>query len=244
MIRSILTPPLALAGALVAATTAVAQEPAPRENRVVRVEGHASREMVPDMARLSLGVTSRAPKPGDALAANAADAQKVIDIAKRSGIEPRDIQTSAVNLTENMRNKRDAASSSITQEPDGFIATNTVTVRVRDLGKLGSLLTEVVAGGANRINGLSFDVASRDKVVEELRVEAVADARKTANRLAEAAGAGVGRIMVITYPPRGAAPVAEFGMMRAASPRAAVPIEVGALTIAADVETVWSLQQP
>jgi uncharacterized protein len=240
MTKSTLASILTVAG-LFAATAAVAQ-PAPPERRTIRVEGHAVREVTPDMASISIGVTTRAPKAAAALSGNAADAQRIIDAAKKAGIEPRDITTSAVSLSENLRNRRDPASGSVSQEPDGFIASNTVTVRVRDLPKLGGLLTDMVGDGANRIQGLSFDYSERDRVLDELRVDAVRDARRTAARLAEAAGAAVGQVVTVAYPPRRGGPGPEFAMMRAAAPRANVPIEAGALSLSADVETVWTLQ--
>lgn len=219
---------------------ASAQAQAPTDySRTIRVRGHAEREVTPDMATISIGVTTRAPQATDALDANSAAIAKVIAAAKQSGIEAKDIGTSAINVSEDVRSRRDG-SGTVTDERIGFVVMNTVAVRVRELGKLGTLLNQFVNDGANRINGLSFDKSDRDMIDAELRIAAVSDARATAARLAEAAGAKLGPVTSVTYPPRSGFQPMEYGAMRAA--KAAVPVEAGALTLTSEVETTWSLQ--
>lgn len=243
--RLILATPLAAASLLLAmAAPATAQETggARKLPRLVNVSGDASREVTPDMATIVIGVTTRAPRAAEALNGNSQAAAKVIAAVRQAGVENRDVQTNAVSISQNFRNKRDA--SGYTQEPDGFTATNTVSVRIRDLGKLGSLLTTATGEGANNINSLTFDYSGRKKVAEELQAEAVRNARETAQRLVEAAGGKLGQLQTIQA--GGAAPSPRYGamkMMRASADAAEpAPVEAGEMTITSSVQATWAIE--
>ena len=210
-------------------------------DRTIRVQGHATREVAPDMALLTIGVNTRAPNAAAAMDANSTAARKVIDAAKRSGIAAGDIRTASVGLSEATKSRRDPTGMT-TQEPDGYNAFNTVIIRVRDLSRLGQVIRDMVEDGANRMSGLSFDIADRDRIADEVRKEALLDARRIATDLATTAGASLGSVQKIFYPPiQGGRPMrADFAAM--AVQKSAVPIEAGAIAIQADVEAVWELR--
>lgn len=243
--RLILATPLAAASFMLALATPASAEGndgARTPPRMVNVNGAASREVTPDMAMIVIGVTTRAPKAADALNGNSQAAAKVIAAVRQAGVESRDVQTNTVSISQNFRNKRD--SSGYSQEPDGFTATNSVSVRVRDLGKLGPLLTAAAGEGANNINSLTFDYSGRKKVADELQAEAVQNARGTAQRLVEAAGSKLGqlqRINAVQAPMH--RPYGGMKMMRAdaAAPEAA-PVEAGEMTITSTVNATWMIE--
>ena len=88
----------------------------------------------------------------------------------------------------------------------GYQAANQVTVTVRDLKQLGRLLDSVVSAGSNRVNGVQFSVAEPEKLLDQARRKAVKDAMRRAHLYADAAGAGLGKILQIQergtrYPP-------------------------------------------
>lgn len=243
--RLILAAPLATAALLLAmAAPASAESDSPRKlPRLVSVSGTATRDVTPDMATIVIGVTTRAPKAADALNGNSEAAAKLIAAVRQAGVENRDVQTNTVSISQNFRSRRDA--SGYAQEPDGFTATNTVSVRVRDLGKLGPLLTATAGEGANRINSLNFDYSGRKKVVEELQTEAVRNARATAQRLVEAAGSKLGDLQSINagYMPT-PRPYGGMKLMRDAAAAAPeqVPVEAGEMTITSSVQTTWVIE--
>ena len=142
---------LALAAAL-AGTGAVAGDDVPR---TISVAAEGRVEAVPDMAVISLGVVNEAATAGTAMAATSAAAARVLDRLVGFGIEPRDIQTSQLTLNPVWSNAANEGRSKIT----GFSATNALTVRVRDLDRLGEIMDAVIEDGANDFNGLSFAVA-------------------------------------------------------------------------------------
>jgi len=242
--RLLLAAPLAGASLLLAmAAPASAESDGPRKPpRIVSVSGTATRDVTPDMATIVIGVTTRAPKAADALNGNSQAAAKVIAAVRQAGVESRDVQTNTVSISQNFRNRRDA--SGYAQEPDGFTAANSVSVRVRDLGKLGPLLTAAAGEGANNINSLTFDYSGRKKLAEELQTEAVRNARDTAQRLVEAAGSKLGQLQMLSAgqlpAPR---PYGAMKMMRADAPAPeAAPVEAGEMTITSSVQTTWTIE--
>jgi len=119
--------------------------------------------------------------------------------------------------------------------------TNAVSVKVRDLDKLGGVLDKVVTVGANRIDGIDFIVSDAGKRLDEARALAVKDATRKAGLYADAAGVKLSRILSISES-GGYVPVrkANVAMMRAdAAPP--VPVEAGEQSLSVDVNMAWEI---
>ncbi|GJD48114.1 26 kDa periplasmic immunogenic protein [Methylobacterium crusticola] len=243
----------AAAGALLAASLtgpALAQAPAPAGDAApapaspgrLSVTGRASREVAPDFATVEVAVESRGPSPAAALDQNSAGARKVIDLAREFGIGAADLSTAAISLRPLTRTVRDP-NGQVREVPDGYQAGNAVTVRVRDLSRLGALVRRVLDGGADRIGGIGFGLADPARAENEARAAAVRDALRQAETLAEAAGVRLGRIEAIVSPPRSdegpVRPSARAFAAKAGAP--AVPVEPGTLDVSAAVEVTWTL---
>jgi uncharacterized protein len=224
-----------LAGAMLAALTAgAAQADDPVPQIVVTGEGRV--EARPDMATISLGVATEAETAAEAMAANSANMAEVLARLRETGIEERDLQTSGLSLGP----RWDYGGG--TREPclTGFSATNTLTVRVRELDALGGILDQSVRDGANTFNGLSFGLTEPQPVLDEARRRAVADARRKAELYAEAAGVTLGPILMLTE--SGAiAPPQPMMRMAAAEMADAVPVAEGEVSIEARVSITWRL---
>jgi uncharacterized protein YggE len=163
------------------------------ETRYVTVAGEGSVAAEPDMAEASAGVITRGRTASAALADNEKAAAKVLEALTSGGIEPRDVKTSRVSLHPVFERNQGGAEARIT----GYEAVNQVTLRVRDLGKLGALLDALAAAGANRVDQLRFSVSEPHPLMDEARKRAVMDARQRAQIMAEAAGASLGQIVSI-----------------------------------------------
>ncbi len=118
-------------------------------------------------------------------------------------------------------------------------------ITVRDLTKLGEILSTVVGKGANNIYGITFDVAERTKSLEEARKAAIADARLQAEELAAAAGVKLGQVISIsvsnTSQPQ---PMYNMGYgggggMAASAP---APISSGQLLVTADAYITYEMK--
>jgi hypothetical protein len=148
---------------------------------------------VPDLATIRAGVVTQAPTAGQALGDNAQRMAGVLAALKKAGIEARDIATANVSLQPQYRYE-DNKPPVIT----GYQATNSVSIRFRDIAKSGAILDTLVAQGANQIEGPSLSLDQPDAALDEARVDAVKRARARAELYAKAAGLSVTRILTIS----------------------------------------------
>ena len=176
---------LALCASLLAPP--IAAQEAPPGEIVVTGEGRVA--AAPDMARLRLGAQAQAEEPGEALDAASASARALVETLRAAGIEEADIQTAELSL--DPRYDERTGSGEVT----GYVATDVVTVQVRDLDGLGAVLDAAVEAGANRLDGLSFSLSDPGPAREEARRRAVADATGAAETLADAAGVALGPVL-------------------------------------------------
>ena len=148
---------------------------------------------VPDLATIRAGVVTQAPTAAQALGDNAQRMAGVLAALKKAGIEARDIATANVSLQPQYRYE-DNKPPVIT----GYQATNSVSIRFRDIAKSGAILDTLVAQGANQIEGPSLSLDQPDAALDEARVDAVKRARARAELYAKAAGLSVARILTIS----------------------------------------------
>jgi len=212
----------------------------PARRPTLTVTGEGTARATPDMASFTTGVVSEAKTAREALDANTAAVAEMIEAIKAAGIEPRDIATSGFNVAPQYAQPRKEGGEA--PRISGYEVRNAVTVRVRDLAKLGDLLDKVVTTGANQIGGIAFDIADPAKLEETARVEAVKDARRQADIIAEAGGVRLVRVLSITGD--GAAPpVPRFAaapMLKAAAE--AVPVEAGESELRANVTITYEIE--
>ena len=223
---------LATAMALALAPTARAEAPVPQ----ISVSGEGVVQSAPDMATISLGVTTQGITAAEAMAANSAEVAKVLANLTAAGIEGRDIQTTGLSLNPVWSNYDSGASQKI----DSYSAVNSVTVRVRALDALGGVLDAAVKDGANTLNGLTFGMADPAPALDEARKRAVADAARKAMILAGAAGVKLGRIINITEAGGYATPAPMF--RAEASMKDAVPVAGGEVALSVSVTILYAIE--
>lgn len=202
----------------------------------ITVAGEGSVSVAPDLAVIQAGVTTQGKSAREASAANSAAMAKVLAALKDGGIAERDLQTSRFSIHPQYAARRDG-DNRIT----GFQASNQISVKVREIAKLATALDQMIAAGANDISGIQFTVSERSKLLDQARIEAVADARRKAELLAKAAGAQVGRATAIVE--NGGAvrpePVARMAMQAAAP---SVPVAVGEQMLRVQVGVTFELR--
>lgn len=223
--------PYALAAALAFPGPALADQPPPQ----IVVTGEGRVEQAPDMATVSLGVTTQGATAAEAMQANAVGVQAMLDRLAAAGIAARDIQTTGLSLNPLWSNYDSGAAQKI----EGYAAANMVTVRVRALDNLGPVLDAAITDGANTLNGLGFGLADPEPAMQEARARAVADARKRAETLAAAAGVKLGHILSITE--GGYASPAPLPMYKADAAMSAVPVAGGEIGVAVSATVVWAI---
>lgn len=218
------------------ALVALLTSPAWADPRTISISGHGEVRAVPDMAEVRAGVTITAPTAAQALTANSGRMQSVFAALKKMGVPEKNIQTTNFYISLQYTNGDNNTPRRLT----GYQVNNDVTVRLDDIGKVGSALDTLVAAGANQMNGISFSIQNPVPVLERARTEAVADARTRAETYAKAAGVSLGSILSISEG-GGEAPRPVMYRMAAAMAPAPPPIAAGEQTITADVAMVWEI---
>lgn len=200
----------------------------------ITVTGSATVNVVPDMATITLGVTTNGDTAAAAMAANNEAVSAVIARLIAAKVADRDMQTSSLSVNPNW--VTNAAGTG--QEVKGYVASNMLTVQIRALDTTGAVLDAAITDGANTLNGLTFGVAEERPVEDEARKRAVADAVARAKLLAEAAGEKLGSIVSIT---EGGNAQPFPGVMFKAADSARVPVAAGEVGISSTVTIVWQL---
>lgn len=235
--------PIRLLGTLVfAGTTMIASaQPAttpavPSDATYLSVSSQAEASRVPDVATLSVGVVTQAVDGNAAMRDNAAQMSKVVAAIKASGIADKDIQTSGVNLSPQYRYAEN--------EPPkitGYQASNTVSIKVREIARLGEVLDALAAQGANQINGPTFEIDQPEPVYDEARMSALKKAQIRARTYADALGVRVRRIVSISEGGNGFQPMGFKAAAMSMDRQESTPIAPGENSVSVTLEVVFEL---
>lgn len=207
--------------------------------RRVTVDGRGVVTTAPDAARIAIGVDVAAKTIEEARAEAARQATAAIEAIKGQGIPAADLQTAAYAVVVH----RDVSRKGDPTKVLGYGVRTSVLATVRDLARLGLALDAALAVGANRVAGPEFFVAEPGPLEDQARSLAVADARRRASVLAQAAGAALGRVVAISEgEDMGYRPRRMYALRSAAvGDDAATPIEPGTEEIAIEVRVTWEL---
>ena len=137
-----------------------------------------------------------------------------------------------------------ATSSKVSETQRGIVsfrASNRVTIKMRDVGKLANVIDTMVTAGANEIGGINFVVTQASKALDEARTKAIADARRKAEIYAKAAGVTLGEPISISEEGAASPPVFRSKM---AAPMAGAPTPVapGEELLSITVSVTWAIK--
>ncbi|WP_449410590.1 SIMPL domain-containing protein [Methylobacterium komagatae] len=208
--------------------------------RNVSVVGHASSAQAPDFAEIAVGIEAKGPNAATALDAASKAVAGISALAREAGIPPADIGTAAVSLQPVTRPVTRPGGGT-REEPDGYMATNVVRLRVGDMGRLGDLLRRTLDSGANRIDGITFGLRDPEAARAALQVAAAKDARTRAVALAEAVGAKLGSLCTLSALDGAPPPYPMRAMASRAVKAAPVPVEAGTIESTASVTATFAL---
>ena len=162
--------------------------------RTVSVSGEGSATAEPDRATVRFGVVTQADEAEAAREQNAAAASRAMNTVRELGIPERQIQMETLRLQPRREYNREKR----TYEERGFEAIRQVVVEVDSLDLLPTLIARVVQQGANRLDGVRYDVQDRDAVRNEALRAAATNARAKAQLLAETLGVRLGAVRQIS----------------------------------------------
>jgi uncharacterized protein YggE len=177
------------------ASSAAAQVPnppvvSPLQPTVV-THGQAIVTARPDRAFVTIAAESRSRNSAEAQKQNATAMTAVLQKIEQAGVPKDAIRTVGYDLHPEF----DYANGRQTFR--GYVARNTVEVRLDDMDRIGVVIDAAAAGGATTITGVRFDVRDRAALERDALRQAVVDARGRAEAAAAGAGAVIDRIVRI-----------------------------------------------
>lgn len=221
-------------------TVIVKQEPYTPVNQVT-VSGSGSAIAKPDLATIDFSVLTEAKTAESAEQSNSEKMTAVIEVLKSSGIEEKDIQSSGfyVNPTYDYSNDK--------SEIVGYSVQNTITVKVRAFDKLGAIITDAIAAGANTVSSLNYSLEDSAQYYQQALQAAIEDATGKISAIAQASGVKVSVVPIsITEQSQSATPMknAEVRAESMASDEAGrVPTQPGELEVTAQVQIIYAIEE-
>lgn len=172
----------------------------PQGQSVINVSGKGEVVGMPDIATFSFTVSEESLVVKEAQDEAAQKTNDILAYLKKNGVADKDIKTSSYTIYPRYEYQKIGAPSYYPQ-PEGkrnlaaYVVSQSITVKVRNLGDAGKLLAGIGELGATDVSGLSFDFDKRDELVREARDKAIKDARDEAAKLAKSLGVRLVRIV-------------------------------------------------
>jgi uncharacterized protein YggE len=202
--------------------------------RSITVTGTATVTTQPDEAIVMLGVHTQADSAQAALQDNAQKMSKVLDALREAGLSNDDLATASVTLNPIWGSD----GSSVT----GYQADDQIQATIHDLSKVGAVIDDAVAAGANMASGVTFQVSDEGQGHTDALSKAIANAKAKADAMASAAGANVGEVLTISetaMPLPGPYPM--YAAAGAADSVASTPVNPPTIESSVSVTVTWAL---
>ena len=217
-----------------------------KQQAFIMVTGEGEVQAAPDMAILDLTVLREAKTAREAMTDNNKAMTQVLAAMKDAGIEDRDLQTSGVNIQPTYTYPSDKNGLKA-PKIIGYSVTNGLTVRVRDLNKVGDLLDKSIDLGVNQSGGLRFINDDPSKQLTDARKKAMENALEKAKVLTETAGAKLGRVLEISEYSNSPRPIAmartKMVAMSAEAAGDSVPVSAGENSYNVNVNVKFEITQ-
>ena len=209
----------------------------PRDRDMITIAGEGKVSGKPDLARVDIGLLSEGGDVPRVQTQNTTKVNAMIGALRDLGIQEADIQTSNYNISPKYR--YDEGRQSI----EGYIVSQNVSVKVRDLSKIGAVLARMGELGANQINGVFFTIDDPSSLEQDARKEAIEDAREKADELARALGVKVVRVVTFSESSGGTPPPIPYGLKSFEADQAIAPeIQPGSLDVTSVVSVTFEIR--
>ena len=148
------------------------------------VNGQAKIMTTPDIVEMSLGIESINKIVSESVKTVSIDHEKLISILLKKGIEKNEIKTTRYTINPQYKYTKDGS------ELTGYKVSHYLSFTYRDIDRIGELIDTISYGpesiGNNlRINSINFSIEDPIVFESKLRENAIADAKRKANELAD-----------------------------------------------------------
>jgi uncharacterized protein YggE len=204
----------------------------------ISVSGLGVAVAAPDIASLSLGVSTLANTARQARDDAANDMDDLIDSLQDNGIAEEDYHTSRFSIEPDIDRRPNGE-----EVIRGYRVDSTLAVTVRDLDRVGEVIDDAVdaVGDSIRVQGVAFGLDDASALQGEARAQAMAAAKAKAEDLAELADVDLGKPITISESSSGARPPVMF-FASVGSADASTPISPGQLETTITVTITYAIQ--
>lgn len=209
------------------------------EGPVVELSIYEAITVDPDMATIGAGVTTEAPTAVEAMRQNAVEMRKVIDQIKAQRVDEKDIQTSGISLRPRYEYNRTTREN----EFRGYSVSNRVSVKLREIERVGVVLDALVSAGANNLDGPRFSIENDKAAKDEARKRAIASGKARAEAYAAMLGYDEVRVLEINESIQNRSPAPPI-MMRAVAEEAAdaaAPVQPGQVSAGVSITIKYEM---
>ncbi len=161
----------------------------------ITVDGEATLYADPDHASMTLGVVTDGDTVSEALRQNNIKMNGVLAAVRALGVKQNELQTSTFSIEP--QHPTDKGGQVLYNQISGYEVTNSLTVTVSDLTKVGAIIDAAANAGANTSNNVVFEISNRDELLDKARGAAMRNAKHKADMLANAVGASVGALITV-----------------------------------------------
>lgn len=207
--------------------------------RTIALHGTGESTGVPDQLTFRVSVRRKADDVSTALGDAGTSMRRVLRALEGADVRRKDVQTTGLSV----RPDYDYSSSG-PPVLTGYVATQSVSVLVRELAGSGAAMTAATRAGGNavRLSGVDLRIADRDGLLVRARDAAVTQARAKAEQYAAATGQDLGPVLSVReVRTRGGGPVALSYEQASRDVAAAIPIRAGSEDLEVTVAVVWEL---
>ena len=187
--------------------------------------GTATVSATPDVARVDVGVSTQAATAQAATAANATQASAVIGAIQAVIGSSTNIKTISYSVSPVYNNPPAGQTASII----GYAVTNLLEVTLTNLTQTGTVIDTAIQSGANRVQGITFDLRDRNPATAQALKAAAASARTQADAIAAGLNVHTGAVLHASEGVNTTTPILGAGVA------ASTPIETGLVVVQASV---------
>ncbi len=192
----------------------------------------------PDLAVIAFSVVNEAKSVTGAMDENSATMNNVISAVKEQGVEDKDVKTTSFNINPRYEYSEGTYGKRVLV---GYEVIQKLQVKIRDLGKIGTIIGKATDSGANGVDDLYLTIDDQDALKKQAREQAIAKAKVRAEELALQLGVKLGKVVSFNenfYVPRSATQLS----MKEATGGGAVPeIQTGENKISVSIVVTYEI---
>jgi uncharacterized protein YggE len=202
------------------------------ERSKISVTTTESVTVVPDIAYVTLGVSTQGASADEAQKQNNTTANAVLDAIRQQGITDENIQTSNINVYPDYN------------DPSKYNVEVTYRIKVSPIENVGKIIDSAIAAGANVTYSLSFDIEDRDGVYMQALEKAMGSVSDKAQKMAEAGGLSIDRVLLVQESGSNYYPMYDTAMKNAVAGEgsSAVSVAPGQMEVSATVTATYLLK--